>query len=72
VKFEDSMAVRIPTRAFIAYIDKGLLPFAGGITDQPYAYWRFIEEMAAGYRNETNARQRAENERIASLMRQRR
>lgn len=54
------MAVRIPTRGFLAYVDKGLLPFPGGVTSQPYTYWRFIEEMYAGYRREKNSRAQAE------------
>lgn len=53
------MRVRIPSRAFVAWADKGVLPFAGGVLDQPYPLWRIVEEMYAGYSEEKNARARA-------------
>jgi hypothetical protein len=62
------MRTRIPTRAFLAWVDKGVLPFAGGVLEQPYPMWRVVEEMAAGYQAEKASRQRSREQEAQNAM----
>ena len=58
----EMMSARIPLRAFLAWVDKGVLPLTGGSLQQPYVMWRMIEEMYAGYSREKQSREAARQE----------
>jgi len=71
VALGERMNSRVPLRAFLAWVDKGALPVAGGSLEQPYAMWRMIEEMYAGYSREKASREAARQDAMMRAMQQR-
>jgi hypothetical protein len=52
VTLEADVAGIVPWNAFVALIEHHVLPFSGGVLDQPYNLWEAISLMAQGYRKE--------------------
>lgn len=53
----DPLASQVPWRAFLAWVERGVLPVGGGVLDQPHALWRTVEMMEAGYRRAKGRRE---------------